>query len=331
MKRLSNAVTPVQLATAVSSLALPPPTYGLVPEGWNAEGSVPQFDLEVWSDGTRAITAATLYGAAPHPFAIADIAITSVTNGTDTLGKTAHGLLTGDGPVTLTPGEVAAALDLNPLTGVIETVVEAVLAGASGNDITLALVADGTGAGTLDESGFPAIVFHFESTVTTVGDFENAIVASDHLDVRTNDSNLASTLTAVTDDFAAQNLINGADAALPTGYDSDTDYYVIKTTNDAFKLALSRLDAFAGTAVAISTNGTGTLTLSDTADTGRAVWHSHGLLGPALDGAISLTSTSGHLSRQNHHPRTFAYAVVATLGAGAGLVYVSMVPIVDVD
>lgn len=59
--------------------------------------------------------------------------------------------------------------------------------------------------------------------------------------------------------------------ALPAGYAAATDYYVIRTGDDALQLAASRALAYAGTAVAISGDGTGTHTLSDTADTIRPV------------------------------------------------------------
>jgi hypothetical protein len=336
MKRLSNVITPVSLADGVSALTLPPAVYALVPEGWQTfEGTIPEFDLEVWATDARALTAATLYGAAVHPHAIANFDLDSVNAGTETFTKTGHGLFTGDGPIRFTSDDLAAtkaSLDLAPITAVIETVVQAANAGDAGNDITLALTADGTGVGTLDESAFPIIVFHYETAVTTVGDFEDAITASVNLQVKTADGTPATVLTIVNDDFTATNLTNGTDdSALPAGIDVGVDYWVIKTTDDAFKLADSLRDAFDGIYITIGDAGVGVITVSDTADTSRAYWHSHGLLGPASDGAITLTAQSAYLTRRVHHPRAFAYAVVATFGAGAGLVSVTMVPIVDGD
>lgn len=43
---------------------------------------------------------------------------------------------------------------------------------------------------------------------------------------------------------------------LPTGYDGDAEYYAIRTGADTLKLAASRADALAGTAVAVSDDGT---------------------------------------------------------------------------
>lgn len=66
--------------------------------------------------------------------------------------------------------------------------------------------------------------------------------------------------------------VSNSGGALPTGLSAGTDYYVIKSTADDFQLASSLANAYAGTAVAISDNGTGTHTLSDTASTERGIW-----------------------------------------------------------
>lgn len=57
--------------------------------------------------------------------------------------------------------------------------------------------------------------------------------------------------------------------ALPAGYAAATDYYAIRTGASTLQLAATRALAYAGTAVAISGDGTGTHTLSDTASTSR--------------------------------------------------------------
>lgn len=71
-------------------------------------------------------------------------------------------------------------LDLEPLTANVDTVVR------SRDPIarTLAIVLDGTGAGSLTSSG-NAWTFHAQSGVTTVADFETAINASSSLLVKT--------------------------------------------------------------------------------------------------------------------------------------------------
>lgn len=60
--------------------------------------------------------------------------------------------------------------------------------------------------------------------------------------------------------------------ALPTGLVAATDYYVIEGADaNHFQLASSLANAYAGTVVSISTDGTGTQTLSDTASTQRGM------------------------------------------------------------
>ena len=63
--------------------------------------------------------------------------------------------------------------------------------------------------------------------------------------------------------------VSNSGGALPTGLAGATDYWVIKTGVNTFKLATSLANALAGTAINITTDGTGTQTLSDTAGTER--------------------------------------------------------------
>lgn len=74
-------------------------------------------------------------------------------------------------------------LDLAPLTTNVETIVRY---RDSVSEATLALVADGTGTGSLTNVS-DAWTFHFQSGVTTVANFETAIGASTHLVVRSSD------------------------------------------------------------------------------------------------------------------------------------------------
>jgi hypothetical protein len=59
--------------------------------------------------------------------------------------------------------------------------------------------------------------------------------------------------------------------ALPTGISAGTDYWIIYVDADNFMLATSLADAYAGTEVTISDNGTGTHTIQDTASTARGL------------------------------------------------------------
>lgn len=57
--------------------------------------------------------------------------------------------------------------------------------------------------------------------------------------------------------------------ALPTGLAAATDYWVIRTGANTFKFAASRMLAYAGTAIDLTGDGSGTQTMSDTASTTR--------------------------------------------------------------
>jgi hypothetical protein len=60
--------------------------------------------------------------------------------------------------------------------------------------------------------------------------------------------------------------------------------------------------------------------------TARVHWHSHGLLGLLEDGTIALDAQKSYMARCRHTPRTIAYAITATFGAGAGAVYGRVFP-----
>lgn len=322
MARMQQLITEAQamtLADGVTTLNLPPPTYGVVPSWWSrSDGSVyPRFDLEIWASGTLQLTAAELFGAAPHPIEISD----------DTFAATGVG--------------AKSELDLAPLTAVLETVVRAKVLGVIGDDITLALVGDGTTTGQLNETAYPAIVFHFAPGVTTVGNFETAIGAATYLEIKTLDGTPATVLTAPADDFAATHLAGGVNetltAALHGNYTGDgpfrlttsgtlpggealaTDYWFIRLGANTFQWAASRSDALDGIPVLPTSAGTGVQTLHDTADTERLYWHSHGLLGPAGDGVIDLDAQTAYLFRDRHNPRAIMYALRATFGAAVAV------------
>ncbi len=114
--------------------------------------------------------------------------------------------------------------------------------------------------------------------------------------------------------------LTNSGGALPTGYAVDTDYYVIYNNANSFKLATSRANAFAGTAVSISSDGTGTHTYTGyttgTTVCSRARWVNYGLLGELSDGAIALTDQGAYIQRFNHSPRVVGYALTGTLDTG---------------
>lgn len=118
--------------------------------------------------------------------------------------------------------------------------------------------------------------------------------------------------------------VSNSGGALPTGLAADTDYWIIRVDANDFKLAETRALAFAGTPVAISANGTGTHTLSDTSTTTRVKFDSFGLLGDAGDGAFSVSDEGlAYTEPFRHKLGIIGYAVSATLsGANAQKIYI---------
>lgn len=109
--------------------------------------------------------------------------------------------------VVLSTRAAKASLDIAPLTANCETVVRAKSVGTGGNSLTLAFVADGSGTGSLTQSG-NALTFHYESGVTTVANFETAVAASTIIEVGTSDG--SGTLTSPGDTFSATAFTGGA-------------------------------------------------------------------------------------------------------------------------
>jgi len=103
---------------------------------------------------------------------------------------------------------------------------------------------------------------------------------------------------------------------LPAGLALATDYWIGVVDANTVQLYATLADVLAGgDAVAIGDAGTGTHTISDTDDTQRLRWLSHGLLGHDGDGAVALTVNKGYTARLGHRPRALAYALVGTVSA----------------
>lgn len=102
---------------------------------------------------------------------------------------------------------------------------------------------------------------------------------------------------------------------LPAGLELLTDYWLIKVDANTVKVCATWEYAMLGVAIDITDAGTGTHTISDTADTERNHWHVHGLLGPARDGAVALTRAKAYRARCRHAEGVLAYALTATLSA----------------
>jgi hypothetical protein len=135
-------------------------------------------------------------------------------------------------------------------------------------------------------------------------------------------------------DIASHAYLNGdgpvrvtSSGTMPGGLDSSTDYYIILVSSGAIALATTRDNALAGTKIDLTSAGSGTITIADTADTKRLVWTGHGMLGYAADGAFAVTATKGIRFRAENSPDVVAYAMVGTLSAST--VTVAIVPVVD--
>ncbi len=159
-------------------------------------------------------------------------------NTTEIFTKAAHGRSTGDGPVQVSNGGGALPTGLAALTDYWFIRID-------------------------------ANTFYFATTLA------NAL-ASTHLSISDNGTGTQTYAdTTETRSVVEHGLSTGdgpvrvsnAGGALPTGLLAATDYWFIRMGVYTFKLALSLDDALAGTAIAISTDGTGTQTMSDTADT----------------------------------------------------------------
>jgi hypothetical protein len=116
-------------------------------------------------------------------------------------------------PWVLIPAVVKSSLTFVGITTDINTVLEATTAGVAGDSITMAFVADGSGAGSITRSG-TAFTFHYESTVTTITNFEAAIAAlaggDDLIGVKTPGTG-ATDFEAPGDTLAATNFSGGVD------------------------------------------------------------------------------------------------------------------------
>lgn len=218
---ITEAVNAVAIATAAATLTNPPTTgqMSAVPAEWTSSvgAVVPEVELAIWAAVSVALTAAQLYAAAQHALTFATKTVVP-DHTSNSFALTAHGLLTGDGPV----------------------------------------------------------------------------------------------------DYAAA-------TTPPTGLDPTQQFYVIKTSANAFQLATTLANALAGTPITFTDNGTGAQTvLADNGETPpngesmRLAWGPvGGKLGVAGDGAVALAAGEGYVARFVNSPLYVAYALVGTLDTGA--------------
>lgn len=179
MKQLAATTidSTVSIALAVTALAFPPTTCAFVPAGWSSNagaerwskggGVIPEFDLEIWSTGSLNLTVAELLAGKPRLLVTADVVPTAVTNATDLYTKTAHGLLTGDGPFhAASSGTLPAGLAINTNYWVIKVDADTFKVAASLADALAAtpvpvdISTNGTGTLTFSDAGVKRIYWH---------------------------------------------------------------------------------------------------------------------------------------------------------------------------
>lgn len=111
---------------------------------------------------------------------------------------------------------------------------------------------------------------------------------------------------------------------LPAGLAAGTDYWIIYVDANTYKLAASRADAFAGTAVDITDDGTGVHTLSDIATTELVKWRRVGV----ISSAPTISAREGVKVRCEHSPRAVAYGFVWT-GTAANAIKAKICPVIE--
>jgi hypothetical protein len=105
--------------------------------------------------------------------------------------------------------------------------------------------------------------------------------------------------------------LSNVGGAVPAGSATLTSYWIIKVTDDTYKLAETFELALAGTALALTGNGTGTHSVIDVATTMRVHYYSYG----ALTASIALTGQKSYRRTVAHRPGVVCYAVTGTLSA----------------
>ena len=196
-----------QTASAITDFLVAGTDFGLVPASWGNDsadnGSVSQFDLELWAAGSNTITSAVLYALTRHTGTVAADDVNAVVNATEKLTVTGHAYLTGDGP--------------------------------------------------------------FQLTTTTT---------------------------------------------LPAGYALATDYWIVVFDANTIGLASSFANALAGTLVAITSDGTGTHTITAASGCQLMRWSVLSAIG-----TVTLTLRQGYINRFNHNSGNYGYALGGTFGS----------------
>jgi hypothetical protein len=136
-----------------------------------------------------------------------------------------------------------------------------------GDGVTSTAISSTSGASATTPAIHSALVTALNATVgkNFTASFASLVVADFTFTAGADDVCTAAAHGLLTGDGPIRLTTSAAD--LPLNLLTATDYWIIKLTDNTFKLATSLADALAGTAVDIGDAGTGTHTISDTADT----------------------------------------------------------------
>lgn len=241
------------------------------------------FDWLAYTNG-NAIDGSLVIGGAALTFTPFTFTATSGTPGS--LTATAHGLQTGDGPVRVSnsggglPGGLAAGTDYWVIVVDANTLRLAVdrtntLRAAP---LPVTITSNGTGTQTLSPGTSPTRLG--DATVTRALAVNGTAQTGHKLKVggmALSFPSFAFTASSATDKltFTDHGLrtgdgpvqVSNSGGALPTGLTAATDYWVITVDTSNIKLATSYLNAVAGVAIDLTSNGSGTNTLAATANT----------------------------------------------------------------
>lgn len=250
-----------------------------------------EWDTDFIVDGSLTV------GGRPLTFASRTFTAASTT---EQLTMTAHGLATGDGPFQLTttgtlPGELAAATNYWTIRVDADHVklARSLLGAIAG--LAIDLTSNGTGTHTIaGASPTHAADIVGSRSLSVPGTVSTGCALTvGGLPITFGPVTFTANATFDELNVVGHGLASGdgplqvsnSGGALPTGLIAATNYWAIRTSEDKFKLATSRAKSLAGTAIDLTTNGTGTNTVTAVSATRAASATVHGDV--ALDGNVS--------------------------------------------
>jgi hypothetical protein len=221
----------------------------------------------------------------------------TVTNATDTVNYTSHGFQTGDGPVRFTAASMPGGVSATTEYYVINTGANSLKIATSRANALAGTAVDITSDGTTVVIRWVTTIKSLTLTVTAVTNATDTITfGSAH---------------GLTVHERVQ--VSNSGGGLPAGLSANTDYYVIVASSTTIKLATSVANADAGTAIDLTTDGTGTQTViyNRYTTTSATQYSVFAVLNDGL--AIAMTPTVGYSERISHRPGVTKYHLTASL------------------